>query len=88
MTTPAGRGLQLGFQPVAERVVITPPQPAFLALPFPRFNQVPDAARALHRRCSTFGAPGITLHAQLILTLPRDRQVGEFVFYRYSHGFR
>lgn len=34
---------------------------------------------------TAFGAASIACHAELILALPADREVGKFVFYRLSH---
>jgi hypothetical protein len=46
-----------------------------------------QASRALHSRLTTFSTPSISLHAQLILPLPRDGQVRVLVFNALSHLF-
>jgi hypothetical protein len=40
----------------------------------------------LYRRLATLGAAFIPLHPQLVLPLPGDWQVREFVFYALSHS--
>jgi hypothetical protein len=73
------------FQLIAERIVISPFEAPFLSLPFARFDQVPQTAGPLGCGLPAFGATIITLHAQLILSLPRNRQVRELVFNPFSH---
>jgi len=72
---------------VAQSAVVTPLEAPFLPLPFPGLNQMFQASRALHSRLTTFSTPSISLHAQLILPLPRDGQVRVLVFNALSHLF-
>lgn len=57
----------------------------FGALTLPGMNQMLQAARPNRRRLSAFGATAIPLHAQLVLPLPRNRQVRELVSNTLSH---
>jgi hypothetical protein len=76
-----GNALQL----VAQRPVVAAFEPALFPLAFPRLDKVLETPRALNCRLAAFGAPFVSLHAQLILALPRDRQMRELVFYASSH---
>jgi hypothetical protein len=73
------------LQSVAQGVVISAPEPAFPSLPLARLYQVFQTPGALHRRLSALRAPPVAQHAQLILALPRYRQVRVFVFNPLSH---
>jgi hypothetical protein len=44
-----------------------------------------EASRALNGRFTAFGTPFVALHPQLVLPLPRNGQVREFVFNPLSH---
>jgi hypothetical protein len=46
-----------------------------------------QTAGAFDRMLTAFGATLVTLHAQLIFPLPRNRQVRELVFNTFSHYF-
>ena len=87
----AGAAARAGFAPflrlqsVAERIVVTPPEPALLALAFPRLDQVLETPRPLHGGFAALRAPLVPQHPQLILPLPRDSQMREFVFNPLSH---
>ena len=84
-TYPSALASHLGLEPVTERIVIASLEAALLALPFAGFDQMLQTAGALSGRFATFGATSLALLAQLILALPRNGQIGEFVFYRSSH---
>ena len=73
------------FEPVTQRVVIAAFEASLFTLTFSSFHQVLQAAGTLGSRFSAFGAAAFALLPQLILSLARDRQVGEFIFYRSSH---
>jgi hypothetical protein len=45
-----------------------------------------QAARPLDGFFTAFRASLVTLHAELILPLPGDLQIREFVFYPFSHS--
>ena len=79
--------LSYALKLVAQGAVVTPLEAAFLPLAFPGLNQVLQTPRALHSRLPTFSTPSISLHAQLILPLPRDGQVRVLVFDALSHLF-
>jgi hypothetical protein len=80
------RLLRRGLQLVAERIVITALQAAFLALPFTRLYQVFNAPRTLDSGLAAFAATMIALHTQLVLALSRYLQVCELINNRFSHG--
>ena len=67
--------------------MVAAPEAALLSLPFPRLDQVPQTPRPVRRRLSALGAAVFSLHPQLVLPLPGNRQVRELVFNRSSHLF-
>ena len=74
------------FQPVTQRAVVAALEAPLLALAFPRFDQVFQTARTLHRRFAALRAAPVALHPQLVFPLPRNRQVRELVFDPFSHS--
>jgi|SRR5882724_10870797 len=58
------------FELVAQRVIIATLETAFLPLTFARFDQVFQTPGPLRRGRSAFGTPPISLHPQLIFSLP------------------
>lgn len=79
-----GSGRQ-ALQPVTQGVAITAFEAAFGPLPFPRFDEVLEAAGAFGGGLAAFGAALVALHAQLILALARDFQVRKLVVDPSSH---
>ena len=78
-------GLSHRLKPVAQRVVVAAFEASFLALTLSSFDQVFQAARALRGGFSAFRTAAFALLSELILSLARNRQVSEFIFYRSSH---
>src|SRR5262245_39812730 len=70
---------------IAQRAVVSALEVAAQTLPLPRHHQVFDAARSLSRRLTAFRAPGIPLHPQLVLPLPRNWHRREFILDRCFH---
>jgi hypothetical protein len=77
--------LSHSLQLVAEGIVVTPLEAAFLALTLSRFDKVLQATRSLCGRGAALGAAFVPLHPQLILPLPRYRQLRELILNRLSH---
>jgi hypothetical protein len=73
------------FQLIAERSVVAALEAAFLALAFAGLYQMTQTPGTLSCGLPAFGATVIPLHAQLVLSLPRNRQVCELIFYPFSH---
>jgi hypothetical protein len=73
------------FELIAQRVVIASLETALLPLPLAGFDEVLEAPGTLRRGRSAFGAPPISLHPQLIFSLPGNRQFREFIFDWSSH---
>jgi hypothetical protein len=73
------------LQFVTEGAVVTAFEAAFLALTFASFYQMFQTTRALNRGFTAFRAPLVSLHAQLIFSLARNRQKRELVFDAFSH---
>src|SRR5258706_3363058 len=80
-----GKTLADRLELVAERAVVTALKAPVLPLPLTRFNQVLQTTGALHRRLAALGAALVAFHAQLILTLPKNRQVCELILNPFSH---
>jgi hypothetical protein len=74
-----------GLQFVAQRIVVTSLQAAFLSLPFPGDNQVFEAAGALSGRLAAFRAAFVALSPHLVFSLPRNRQMRELVDNKVVH---
>jgi hypothetical protein len=68
--------------------VVTALETSLFALALPGLDQVFQTARSLDGRFTALGAAPITLHPQLILSLPRDRQLCELIIDSFSHFFR
>jgi hypothetical protein len=81
----AESGLTGGLELVAKGAVIAAFQAAFFALSFACFHQVLEASGTLHRWLTALRAPLVSLHAQLILALPRHWQIRELIFDAFSH---
>ncbi len=75
-----------GFQLVTERAVIAALEAAFFSLTLPGFNQVLETSGTLNSRFAALSASLVSLHAQLVFALPRNRQIRELVFYAFSHS--
>jgi hypothetical protein len=45
-----------------------------------------EASGTLNSRFAALSASLVSLHAKLILALPRNRQIRELVFYAFSHS--
>jgi len=73
------------FEPVTQCVHVPALESALLSLPLAGSNQVFHAPRSLHGGRSAFSAAMVAGHAQLILALARNVQVGEFVLDWFSH---
>lgn len=85
------RGIRLrrgpgGFQPIAQGIGIAAFQAALAALAFACFDQVSQAARALYGRFAAFSAAMFSLHTELVLALPGNRQVRKLILNSFSHG--
>jgi hypothetical protein len=73
------------LEPIAQRVVVTPFESAFLPLSFPRLDQVLQATRSLDRGRAAFGTSPVTLHSQLVFPLPGNRHLSELILNSSSH---
>jgi hypothetical protein len=75
------------LQLITQSAAVTALEAVLLSLPLTRLDEVFEASRAPRGRRSAFRAPLVSLHAQLILPLPRNRQVRELIFNFLSHLF-
>ena len=73
------------FESITQRIVIPPLKSALFALPFASLDQMLQAARSLYGRFATFRTTFLSLHAQLVLALPGNRQVRELILDPLSH---
>jgi hypothetical protein len=75
------------LEPVTQRAIVALFETPFLALALAGLDQVHQTPRTLDRRFAALGAAVGELHPQLVLPLPRNRQVGELIFNPSSHFF-
>ena len=85
VSTTVGSGFALQF--VTQRAVIAPFEAFFGPLPLTRLDEVLEATRRVEGRFPTFGAALVSLHAQLVLSLPGDLQLCELILDWSSHIF-
>jgi hypothetical protein len=78
-------GNNAGLQFIAQRIVVTSLEAAFLSLPFSGDDQVFQAAGALSGRLAAFRAPFVALSPHLVFSLARDRQMRELVDNKVGH---
>src|SRR2546423_11252224 len=84
---PAQNGSGSGLKFVAERSVVAAFETAFLSLALAGLDQVSQTPRPQSRGFAALRAAFVSLHPELIFSLPGYRQCRELIFDARSHWF-